>query len=184
MTVRQMLKLVMLTLAEASDCGLQRKLKRKMTTEWNMSKNCAFSGHRHSVKELDLNLLDRVILNLIKNGARNFYCGMAVGFDLAAAESVLNYKKDYNVKLFACIPCEGQSDGYSQINKRRYDDILRRCDGEIVLSDEYHRGCMLARDRFLVENCGVLVSFLRKEKGGTYYTVNYARQKNIKIIEL
>lgn len=149
-----------------------------------MTKNCAFSGHRHSIKELDLNLLDRVILNLIKSGTENFYCGMAVGFDLAAAESVINFKNNYDVKLFACIPCEGQSDGYSEINKRRYDYILQQCDGEIILSDDYCRGCMLARDRFLVENCGVLVSFLRKEKGGTYYTVNYARQKNKKIIEL
>lgn len=149
-----------------------------------MLQNCSFSGHRNSIKDLDLNLLDRVILNLIKSGVKNFYCGMAVGFDMAAAESVLNYKKNYDIKLFACIPCVGQSEDYSQSNKRRYDNILQHCDGEIILSDEYHKGCMHARDRFLVENCGVLVCFLRKEKGGTYYTVNYARQKNIKIIEL
>lgn len=147
-------------------------------------KNCAFSGHRHSIGDLNLQLLDRVVLNLMKTGTKNFYCGMAVGFDLAAAESVLKYKNEYGARLFACIPCNGQSDGYSAKNKQRYDCILQNCDGEIVISDEYHRGCMLARDRFLIENCGVLVCFLRKEKGGTYYTVNYARQKNIKIIEL
>ena len=149
-----------------------------------MNENVAFTGHRRSLKELDLNLLDRVILNLIKNGAKNFYCGMAIGFDIIAAESVLKYKDDYDVKLFACIPCENQSDDYSESYKRRYDNVLERCDGQIILSHEYYKGCMQARDRFLVDNADVLVCFLRKKTGGTFYTVNYAAKKNIKIIQL
>jgi len=149
-----------------------------------MSKSCAFSGHRSSVKELDINLLDRVILNLIKNGTKIFYCGMAVGFDLLAAESIIEFKKSYDIKLFACIPCSGQSENYSSANKRRYDRILQHCDCEILLAPSYYYGCMQARDRFLVDNCDVLISYLRKNKGGTYYTVNYARQKGIKLIEL
>jgi len=159
-------------------------LKEKSLYNINMNVNVAFTGHRRSVKELDINLLDRVILNLIKNGAKNFYCGMAIGFDLAAAESVLNFKKNYGVSLFACIPCPCQSDDYSESNKRRYARILEECDGEIILAPEYFKGCMHARDRFLVDNADVLVCYLRKKKGGTYYTVNYAAKKGIKIIEL
>lgn len=147
-------------------------------------KNCAFTGHRYSLEELDLRLLDNVILNLIKSDVKNFYCGMAVGFDIAAAESILGFKKNYNVRLFACVPCAGQSEGFSESNKRRYQRILNECDGVIELSPSYFSGCMQARDRFLVNNCDVLVCYLRNKKGGTYYTVNYAEQKNIKIIEL
>lgn len=147
-------------------------------------KNCSFTGHRRSLKELDTNLLDRVILNLIKCGAENFYCGMAVGFDLAAAESVINLKKKYDVKLFACIPCEGQSEGYSKSNAKRYERILQNCDGKIIFAPHYFSGCMQQRDRFLVDCCDVLVCYLREKKGGTYYTVNYAKNKDIKIIEL
>lgn len=149
-----------------------------------MIMNCAFSGHRNLLKELDVNLLDRVILNLIKTGVKNFYCGMAIGFDFIAAESVIALKKQYDIKLFACIPCEGQSESYTQINKERYQRILEACDGEIILAPSYYKGCMFGRDRFLVDNCGVLVSFLRKKSGGTYYTVKYAERKNIKIIQL
>ena len=43
---------------------------------------------------------------------------------------------------------------------------------------------MFERDRYLVDNSDLLVCFLRKNRGGTFYTVNYARKKGKKIIEL
>ena len=54
----------------------------------------------------------------------------------------------------------------------------------VVLEPCYVAGCMYKRDRYLVENSDVLVCFLRRNSGGTYYTVNYARKMNKKIIEL
>ena len=54
-----------------------------------MIKSCAFTGHRYELKEFDAELLERVIKNLIISGVVIFYCGMAVGFDLAAAECVI-----------------------------------------------------------------------------------------------
>ena len=53
-----------------------------------------------------------------------------------------------------------------------------------MLSPYYYDGCMQARDRFLVDNADVVVSFLRRKSGGTYYTVNYAATKGVKIIEI
>ena len=149
-----------------------------------MYTNCAFSGHRALDSRFDYNLLDRVILNLIKSGARNFYCGMATGFDMEAAEIVLRYKKQYGIRLCACIPCEGQNKYYSIKDKGRYEDILCACDEKIVFSEEYNSWCMQERDRFLVDNCDVLLCYLRKKSGGTYYTVNYAKKLDKKIIEL
>ena len=149
-----------------------------------MIKSCAFTGHRYELKEFDAELLERVIKNLIISGVGIFYCGMAVGFDLAAAECVISLKKHYDVKLIACIPCEGQSDSYSEHDKIRYNRILDNSDEQIFLSSHYFNGCMQARDRFMVDNSNVLVCFLRKNEGGTFYTVSYARKKEIKIIEL
>jgi len=146
--------------------------------------NCAFSGHRILSADFDVNLLDRVILNLIKSGVKNFYCGMAVGFDIVAAESVLKYKKDYGISLYACLPCENQSERFSEASKTRYERALEGCDGVIILSTEYYNGCMQARNRFLIDNTDVLVCYLRKKTGGTYYTVNYAKEKGLKVIEV
>ena len=149
-----------------------------------MGKSCAFTGHRYELEEFDAELLDRVIKNLVVSGVDTFYCGMAVGFDLAAAESVLALKKKNPIKLIACIPCEGQKESFSEHDKIRYNRILQGCDEQIILSDRYYNGCMQNRDRFMVDNSGVLVCFLRKGDGGTFYTVNYARKKGIKIIEI
>ena len=150
-----------------------------------MCKKCSFTGHRVlSCYDFDNALLDRVILNLIKNGVNEFYCGMAQGFDLSAAESVLLYKEKYNVKLIACLPCPEQSETFTSKNKARYNSVLEKCDEIVVVSSEYYKGCMHARDRYLVDSCDFLVCFLRKKSGGTYYTVNYAKKLNIKIIEL
>ncbi len=149
-----------------------------------MIKSCAFTGHRYELKDFDAELLERVIKNLIISGVVIFYCGMAVGFDLAAAECVISLKKNYDVKLIACVPCEGQSDSYSGHDKIRYKRILDNSDEQILLSSHYFNGCMQARDRFMVDNSNVLVYFLRKDEGGTFYTVNYARKKELKIIGL
>lgn len=150
-----------------------------------MYETCAFSGHRN-LKEWDFDqaLLDRVVLNLIKNGTENFLCGMALGFDMTAAESVIRLKDKYRVKLTAVLPCRNQSDVYSEAGKSRYKRILGCCDEVIVLSEEYYSGCMHARDRYMVENCDAVVCFLRKKGGGTYYTVNYTKKLNIPLIEL
>ena len=149
-----------------------------------MDRSCAFTGHRYDLEEFDEALLGRVVKNLITTGIDTFYCGMAVGFDLCAAEKVTELKKDYNVKLIACIPCEGQSDAFSENDKERYNKILNSCDEQILLNSRYFNGCMQLRDRFMVDNSDVLVCFLRKDDGGTFYTVNYARRKGIKIIEI
>lgn len=144
---------------------------------------CTFTGHRQ-LNDLDYALMDRVILNLVKNGCNRFFCGMAKGFDLAAAESLIEIKRDYPAEIVACIPCERQSDGYTAADRARYDRILKNCSEIIVLSDNYYNGCMQVRDRFMVDNSDVVLCYLRKKSGGTYYTVNYASKLGKKIIEI
>lgn len=148
-------------------------------------KICAFTGHRNLFGYgFDRCLLDRVNEHLIKNGVDTFLCGMAVGFDIECAQSVLALKEKYDVKLVACLPCANQSDTFSQKNKFIYNSIIEKCDEVITLAPVYRRGCMHGRDRYMVENSDVLVCFLRKNFGGTFYTVGYAKKLGKKIIEL
>ncbi len=147
-------------------------------------KVCAFTGHRFLTDDFDRELLKRVTENLAKNGVKKFLCGMAVGFDMESAKAVLEIKKKYGLALVACLPCAEQSANFSEKNKKLYNEILSRCDETVVLEPCYVAGCMYKRDRYLVENSDVLVCFLRRNSGGTYYTVNYARKMNKKIIEL
>lgn len=148
-------------------------------------KVCAFTGHRNLFEyDFDEHLLERVILNLVKNGVNKFLCGMAVGFDLKAAQAVLALKEKYNLQLVACLPCINQSERFSAKNKELYNKILAKCDEVILFEWGYTKGCMFARDRYLVDNSDLIVCFLRKKMGGTYYTVNYAKKSGKKTIEL
>ena len=68
----------------------------------------------------------------------------------------------------------------------RYYDLLRDSDRIIQLCDSYQRGCYHIRNRYMVDNCDVLIAIYNGEtKGGTAYTVNYARKlgKEIVIID-
>ena len=148
-------------------------------------KFCAFTGHREISEDFDEELLDRVVTDLIKCGTEVFYTGMAMGFDLIAAECVLRLKKKFKkLKLVACIPYKGQAVGYTSSEKVRYQRILDCCDESICLSEEYHDGCFFERNRYMVDSCDVVIAYLRKKRGGTYYTVNYADATNKKVIKL
>lgn len=145
---------------------------------------CAFTGHRILTDDFDPDVLKRVITNLAKTGVKRFLCGMAVGFDMEAAKAVLALKKRYKLELVACLPCRGQEARFSEKNKELYKSILEQCDETVTVEPTYVSGCMHKRDRYLVDNSDILVCFLRRKSGGTYYTVSYARRNNKNIIEL
>ena len=51
--------------------------------------------------------------------------------------------------------------------------------------DTYQRGCVHIRNRYLVDNCDLLIAIYNGEdKCGTAYTVNYAKQQGKEIVIL
>ena len=146
---------------------------------------CAFTGHRNlNSYELDYESLRETLYTLLHRGFNTFYCGMAMGFDMAAAECLLEFHGQYNFRLVAVVPCVGQADKFSLEDRGRYKKILGASDEVITLSDEYYSGCMQARDRYMVDNCDLLLAFLRKRSGGTYYTVGYAKKRGKPVVEI
>ena len=141
--------------------------------------SCAFTGHRKMGDTFNLSQLKDTVESFIEQGVINFYCGMAMGFDLIAAEVVLEKKIRFpDVKLIACVPCPEQQKYFPAEEKLKYERILGSCDKVEILSDRYYKGCMLVRDRFMVDNCGRVLAYLNKNDGGTAYTVRYAKSKN------
>lgn len=156
----------------------------------------AFTGHReHKAIMQDCDLfttglttseqLVRELSNLIDEGYCTFLGGMAEGFDLLAAEVVLQLiEVNRGVKFIAVIPFRSQSNNFSPENKRRYLEMLERCDSSIILSEQYFAGCYSVRNDFLVENSSVLVTNFNGTKGGTAYTVKQAVKRKHRIIAL
>ena len=65
-----------------------------------------------------------------------------------------------------------------------YEEIKSQADKVVYTSHDYFRGCMFKRNRHLVNGSSVCIAYLTQEKGGTAYTVNYAQQNNVQVINL
>lgn len=83
------------------------------------------------------------------------------------------------------LPHEGQEDKWSDSAQERYHSILKQADSIEYVSHEYYDGCMLDRNRRLVEAAGTLLAVYNGERrGGTAATVRYARKLDRRIIIL
>ena len=141
-------------------------------TELPPPKTCAFTGHRVLGDDFSARKLKKEIKKLILAGVDTFYNGMAMGFDLLAAEKTLELKKRFpHIRLILCIPCYKQERSFSEKDKGRYATIYKKADEKKVLSEFYYRGCMQARNRYMVERADVLIAYCTKADGGTAHTV-------------
>ena len=88
------------------------------------SKSLAFTGHRtipiERQNEIRARLVEAVSV-ACKSGITCFFSGMAMGFDLMAAETVLSLKGRYpDIRLIAVVPFGRQSCRWPPIEKERY----------------------------------------------------------------
>jgi len=85
-------------------------------------------------------------------------------------------EKNPALKLHCILPCVGQDGKWPAMARVRYASILDKADS-VYVSRGYHPGCMLERDRFLVDwsNC-LLAVYNGEGRGGTAATIDYARQ--------
>ena len=101
----------------------------------------AFTGHRsvpeYKKGELIKKLRGKIRL-LYAMGIRNYYCGMAIGFDMLAAEVVLSLRSELPyLKLIAVVPFKEQSARWNYQEQARYKRLLSQCDDTIMLSKAY-----------------------------------------------
>ena len=153
---------------------------------------CAFTGHRPQRlpwggREEDPRcqalkiLLDAAIDQAAERGCRTFLCGMALGCDTYFAEAVLA-RKERDLRLEAVIPCPGQADRWPEADRLRYQRLLLQCEDIHVLETAYSEGCMLRRNRAMVERADVLITVYDGSGGGTGSTIAYAKERGVKII--
>lgn len=145
-----------------------------------------FTGHRF-LAESELNEIhirtEKEITEAWKHGYRYFYSGGAIGYDILAAETVISLRNRLNgIKLYIAIPCADQSRNWKKKDTERYISILDKADEVIVLSPKYYQGCMMARNRFMVNHSSLCICYLKYiQGGGTVSTVNYALHSDITV---
>ena len=127
--------------------------------------------------------LKEILIELIDNGYIYFSTGGALGFDTLSAQTVLDLKSDYpQIKLILVLPCLSQTNGWNPLDIEIYKVIKKKADKVFYTSQEYSRGYMQKRNRHLVDNSSVCVCYLTQNTGGTAYTVEYAKRKNLLVI--
>ena len=152
------------------------------------SKTCCFTGHRNlslSEKSLIEQKLEESVVGLIRRGVCYFGAGGARGFDTLTAQTIIKLRGTYShIRLILVLPCKSQTRGWSEDDVRVYEAIRLMADKVVYTSQEYSPDCMHKRNRHLVDHSGVCVCYLREGRGGTAYTVDYARKQGLDIINL
>lgn len=147
---------------------------------------CCFTGHREinddDAAMLKSNLLNTVVA-LVNQGILYFGVGGALGFDMYAAETVIELKKTYpSIRLILVLPCRDYDKYWNDSQKSRYLIIKQNSDKIIYVGEKYHVGLMQKRNRHLVDHSSVCVAYVRKTTGGSAYTVKYALKNGLKLI--
>lgn len=150
---------------------------------------CCFTGHRpeklHNSPEHIKELLKKAIEDAISCGYYVFISGMARGVDLWAAELVIEEKKhNPAIKLMCVSPYSGFEKKWSFRDQLEYNYVLRNADYIKYLNSHYTRYCFHTRNTYMVDNSSRIIAAFNGEKGGTYNTINYAKSKNLEIVNI
>lgn len=149
----------------------------------------AFTGHRwydSSRKHTVRKNIEECVREAYRNGITNFISGMAIGFDLLAAEVVLSLRHECPaITLTAVLPFREQASRFNELNKCRYYKCLSQADDIVILSNDYTAKCYLERDRFMVEHSSLLIAcYDGRNRGGTFWTVNFAARTGKNVINI
>ncbi len=152
-------------------------------------KTCCFTGHRKLPTGWDRRKLaqglEKAIIEKIEKGVRFFGAGGARGFDVLAAQTVLKLKRKYSdIKLILVLPCLTRTRGWRAADVEEYEHIKAQADKVVYVSQEYTKDCMFKRNRHLVDSSSVCICYKTKDSGGTAYTVHYAEEQGLEMINV
>lgn len=152
-------------------------------------KCCCFTGHRPEklgIPEAELKeKLQVEIDNAIADGYTDFMSGMARGVDIWAAELVLAKKRENNnIRLICASPFEGFEKKWTYSEKLTYRKILNEADLVEFVSAHYSPYCFHMRNYYMVNNSQRVIAVFNGERGGTYNTIRYAREKGAEIVNI
>ena len=157
---------------------------------------CCFTGHREyklpwgsdendpRCRRLQQQLFDAVDA-VYAAGIRHFICGMANGCDLYFFDAARYLRLQHpEVTIEAAIPFAGQADRWRPELRERYAYDLRQCDYQTLVQEAYTPGCMMRRNRYMVDASRILIAAFDGRPGGTARTLEYAARRRLEIIQL
>lgn len=150
----------------------------------------AITGHRPNKLDDDYDLKSDLILEIKselnkiveKYRSKNLtlISGMALGIDTLWAKIAI----ENELPLIAAIPCLYQDQTWPFSSKERYRHILANplVTSHYVTNDPYNNYCMQLRNKWMVDNCDLLIAVWDETSGGTANCVKYAKSVKKQII--
>lgn len=147
-----------------------------------MGKTVCFTGHRKIPPSYLAALparIDSMLGRLYDAGFRTFIAGGAEGFDTLAASRIISFRENHpDVYLQLALP-------YTRTGSAAYRRTLDSADEVTYISKQYRKDSALERDRYMVDRADACVAFyLEGHSGGTYYTVRYANERGVPVVNL
>jgi uncharacterized phage-like protein YoqJ len=150
-----------------------------------------FSGHRPeklpngSLLHVLQSLLFQEILNALHDGARTFYCGMAQGTDLFAADMVLLLQHEHpEIRLIAVRPFPSHGAKLTGDDRYHYHAVLRAADSIVTVCPQYQKDAFRKRNAYMVSHSDRLIALMTVPHSGTAMTVRMAQEKGLEIRQI
>ena len=129
--------------------------------------------------------LRSAIFDAYYDGFRFFMSGMADGFDLFAAETVLDMKDEFEgIALVAVLPYSGVQNRHSAAVSCRMNSVLQRADMVCCLSEDYFTVCELLRNKYMVERSSRIIGYYNGLSRGTAHCWKYALENGLETVNL
>mgnify|MGYP000056629703 CR=1 FL=1 len=123
------------------------------------------------------------VCDACEDGYAHFICGMANGCDLYFFDAARYLRLQHpEVTIEAAIPFSGQADRWRPELRERYAYDLRQCDYQTLVQETYTPGCMMRRNRYMVDHAARLIAVFDGQEGGTRRTVEYAMRRGLEIV--
>ncbi len=148
-----------------------------MTVKIICPKTAFFAGHRKLPADtMQISSpLEKELTARIESGHRFFGAGGATGVDTVAALSVLKFWKMHpHIRLILVLPHRAQAKRRSKKDIAAYEDIKKRADKVVCISDEFTRECVYRRNRQFINGSSMCICYLSMEDSGTGKTVRVA----------
>jgi uncharacterized phage-like protein YoqJ len=119
--------------------------------------------------------------NLLLYKPEKVISGMSQGFDLYLAFVAVKL----NIPFVAAVPFKGQETMWPTKSQEVYKKLLNKASDVVIVSPgSYSAYKMQTRNRYLVDNCDLLLACIKPSEtsGGTFNCVNYAKYINRNIV--
>lgn len=103
---------------------------------------------------------------------------LETGVDLFATQYIL---KNKNIFLECALSFEEQASSYKESERDKYFSVLERCDKLTLVNKKRVFGCKTKRDKYMIENCDIILCFWDKIAPYTGELLQYAASLNKKI---